>query len=70
MLFLRKKVKENVKLLIVDSDKYKEFQADLKKHSYVIKPRLLFQRHLDKFPEISQAMLIQIRILKVNAFLF
>ena len=30
MLFLRKKVKENVKPLIVDNDKYKEFQADLK----------------------------------------
>ena len=30
MLFLSKKVKENVKPLIVDSDKYKEFQADLK----------------------------------------
>ena len=29
MLFLRKKVKENEKPLIVDN-KYKEFQADLK----------------------------------------
>ena len=28
--FYLKKVKENVKPLIVDSDKYKEFQADLK----------------------------------------